>query len=157
MIKTVNRIKGNLWQGSLSGPLHVPGGPDLHIHCAYEAWPVESHAERTIWVQIDDAPTDWRHNRKWVEEVLDAAGQGVRYLDQGKTVVVNCFAGLNRSGLVTALILMLAHDMSADTAVATIRDRRSLHALGNRSFLQFLRAFDHERRRPPIQNARITL
>ena len=134
---------GRLWMGSYSAALHTPTRPDLHIHCAYECEPVASGAE-TIWLRLDDAPIHWETNQNWVNRVLDTAGKGVRALDEGKIVVVNCFAGLNRSGLIAALILMLGYDMSAEYATAHIQRRRSPLALGNSSFERFLHSVDQE-------------
>lgn len=134
---------GRLWMGSYSAALHTPTRPDLHIHCAYECAPADSHAE-TIWLRLDDAPIHWENNQAWVTRVLDTAGKGVRVLDEGGVVVVNCFAGLNRSGLIAALILMLAFDMSAEYAIAHIQRHRSDLALGNESFTRFLRSVDKE-------------
>jgi hypothetical protein len=134
---------GRLWMGSYSAALHTPTRPDLHIHCAYECAPVDSGAE-TIWIRLDDAPIRWENKQAWVTRVLDTAGQGVRALDEGKVVVVNCFCGLNRSGLISALILMLAFDMSVEYASAHIRQHRSPLALNNESFNRFLRSVDQE-------------
>lgn len=56
----------------------------------------------------------------------------------GDRVLVRCQAGVNRSGLVTALILM--HDgMPAEEAIALIRQRRSPVVLANADFEWFLR------------------
>jgi protein-tyrosine phosphatase len=55
----------------------------------------------------------------------------------GDRVLVRCQAGLNRSGLVTALIL-IKDGMSADQAIKTIRTHRGPDALFNRSFADWL-------------------
>lgn len=56
----------------------------------------------------------------------------------GDRVLVRCQAGVNRSGLVTALVLM--HDgMNADEAIALIRQQRSPRVLSNSDFERFLR------------------
>ena len=56
----------------------------------------------------------------------------------GKKVLVRCQAGWNRSGLITALILM-KEGYTADEAIALIRKTRSPHALCNKKFEKFLR------------------
>ena len=56
----------------------------------------------------------------------------------GKRVNIRCQAGLNRSGLVTALTLMIS-GMSADEAIITLREKRSDYALCNREYEQWLR------------------
>ena len=56
----------------------------------------------------------------------------------GERVLIRCQAGVNRSGLVTALVLML-QGMSAEEAIALLRERRSPMVLNNSHFERFLR------------------
>ena len=62
----------------------------------------------------------------------------------GKRVLVRCQAGLNRSGLVTALVLMKA-GMTAEAAVELIREKRSPDALCNDAFIDWI--IEHEEMR----------
>ena len=55
----------------------------------------------------------------------------------GKRVNIRCQAGLNRSGLVTALTLMIS-GMSADQAIDTLREKRSSYALCNGEYEHWL-------------------
>ena len=55
----------------------------------------------------------------------------------GKKVNIRCQAGLNRSGLVTALTLMIS-GMSADQAIDTLREKRSTYALCNGEYEHWL-------------------
>lgn len=55
----------------------------------------------------------------------------------GKRVLVRCQAGLNRSGLVMALVLM-RDGYSAEDAIAKIRDQRGERALCNTIFENWL-------------------
>jgi hypothetical protein len=57
----------------------------------------------------------------------------------GKKVNIRCQAGLNRSGLVTALTLMLS-GMSAEDAIKTLREKRSDYALCNGEYEHWLRS-----------------
>lgn len=59
----------------------------------------------------------------------------------GSKVLIRCAAGLNRSGLVTALILMRG-GKSASESIRLIRDRRSYQALCNEDFVQYLLSLD---------------
>ena len=56
----------------------------------------------------------------------------------GDRLLVRCQAGLNRSGLVTALILMTS-GMDADSAIALIRSNRAEIALFNDHYVEWLR------------------
>jgi len=55
----------------------------------------------------------------------------------GNRVLVRCQAGLNRSGLITGLIL-LKSGKKADEVVKLIRSKRGDYALSNDQFLQYL-------------------
>jgi Dual specificity phosphatase, catalytic domain len=70
-----------------------------------------------------------------LERIADYA-----YLDwkAGKKVLVRCQAGLNRSGLMVALIL-LRNRMKIDDAIALIRKKRSAYALDNAHFVEYLK------------------
>lgn len=57
----------------------------------------------------------------------------------GKMCLSRCQAGLNRSGLVIALVLMM-DGYSADDAIALIRARRDRNALFNLDFVRKLQA-----------------
>lgn len=62
---------------------------------------------------------------------------------RGKRVLVRCQAGINRSGLVTALIL-IREGFSAAEAITMQRKQRSNWVLANRSFVDFLLGLDPE-------------
>ena len=55
----------------------------------------------------------------------------------GDRVLIRCQAGLNRSGLVTALVLLLDGYEAAE-AIQVIRDQRSPRALCNQAFVTWL-------------------
>jgi hypothetical protein len=61
----------------------------------------------------------------------------------GKRVLVRCQAGLNRSGLVTALVLIREGYEPAE-AIALLREKRHKHAICNRDFESFLLSLDKE-------------
>lgn len=56
----------------------------------------------------------------------------------GKKVLVRCQAGINRSGLVMGIVLML-EGFTADEAIKLMREKRSSAVLVNRSFENYLR------------------
>lgn len=55
----------------------------------------------------------------------------------GRRVLVRCAGGMNRSGLITALVLLRA-GYSADDAIALVRAKRSINALTNPWFVAYL-------------------
>jgi protein-tyrosine phosphatase len=59
-------------------------------------------------------------------------------LERGENVLASCGAGLNRSGLVSALVLV-KFGMKAGQAIETVREKRSPYALTNRLFQKIVR------------------
>lgn len=76
------------------------------------------------------------------DQVDELADTVIRWLNDGKRVLVHCQAGLNRSSLVVARVLMKKYDMSADEAIKLIREQRSPICLCNETFEAYLRSFD---------------
>ncbi|MGW1468157.1 protein-tyrosine phosphatase family protein [Streptomyces sp. NPDC002308] len=69
-----------------------------------------------------------------VQRLATTAAHAVR---RGRTVLVRCNAGYNRSGLVVAQTL-IELGQSAMTAIQLIRERRSPWALNNQMFEKYL-------------------
>lgn len=76
------------------------------------------------------------------EEIDRLAYKVIEWLEHDYTVLVHCQAGLNRSALVAARVLMLHSGMSADDAINLVREKRSPMCLCNRHFERFLRELD---------------
>ena len=81
---------------------------------------------------------DGRLEAKSIDTVLGLAHAAYASWTFGEQVLIRCQAGVNRSGLVTALVLMMA-GMTADQAIALIRAKRSPLALSNAHFERWLR------------------
>jgi hypothetical protein len=81
---------------------------------------------------IDDVP--------WISDsgAIDAmAAEIAAWVRAGKRVVVNCSAGLNRSGLLVGRTLVELGHTPAE-AVELVRQARGPHALSNVAFTKFL-------------------
>jgi len=70
-------------------------------------------------------------------KLIEVAYWGYRQWLLGDKLLIRCQAGLNRSGLVTALILML-HKFSASEAIEQIRENRTQLALFNKNYVNWL-------------------
>ncbi len=75
---------------------------------------------------------------EYIPTILELAHWAHDKWSSGKKVNIRCQAGLNRSGLVTALTLMLS-GMSAEEAINTLRAKRSSYALCNGEYEHWLR------------------
>ncbi|KPI01181.1 Dual specificity protein phosphatase [Actinobacteria bacterium OK074] len=102
--------------------LRLPGhGPDPGVE--HHVWP------------IPDGPLDGTQ----LAGVMRLARAADDALEAGRRVLVRCYSGYNRSGLVVAHALILAGH-SADDAIRLIRSRRGPWALHNELFVEYLRA-----------------
>ncbi|MGC5040727.1 protein-tyrosine phosphatase family protein [Streptomyces sp. DT190] len=102
--------------------LRLPGhGPDPGV--PHQVWP------------IPDGPLDGTQ----LAGVIRLAEAACEALEEGRSVLVRCFHGYNRSGLVVAHVLM-RRGSSAEAAIRLIRDRRSPFALHNDLFVAYLRS-----------------
>lgn len=131
-------VVGHLWMGSY--PPREADMFDVIVFLADDCPPeLEGYGEaHTMWIPFDDdalSTTD-----------LNAAKYAARrvrgMLELGKNVLVTCHKGRNRSGLVTAMTLMLSGrnhpgGFSAKDAIQLVRDARP-NALSNNHFVQFL-------------------
>jgi hypothetical protein len=72
------------------------------------------------------------------KQVDDLANKVITWLDEGSKVLVHCQAGLNRSSLIVARVLMKSYGMTPDEAIDRIRNRSPL-CLCNDSFRQYVK------------------
>ncbi|MCT7356185.1 dual specificity protein phosphatase family protein [Streptomyces sp. 15-116A] len=89
--------------------------------------------EHQVW-PIPDGPLDGTQ----LAGVIRLAEAACEARASGRTVLVRCYHGYNRSGLVVAHALMRQGE-SADAAIRLIRSRRSPWALHNDLFVDYLR------------------
>ncbi|MGW3105812.1 protein-tyrosine phosphatase family protein [Streptomyces sp. NPDC001100] len=102
--------------------LRLPGhGPDSGIE--HHVWP------------IPDGPLDGTQ----LAGVMRLARAACDALDDGRKVLVRCYHGYNRSGLVVAHALV-RRGYDTEEAIRLIRARRSPWALHNELFVEYLRA-----------------
>lgn len=91
---------------------------------------------RVIYAPNDDDPITPPH-REHLAVALRAAREVSDGLRHGLKTLVTCWAGLNRSGLVTALSLHLLTGCSGFDAVRLVKRHRR-HALSNPQFVDVL-------------------
>ena len=72
-------------------------------------------------------------------ELEDIVSMAYADWKRGLRVLCRCQAGMNRSSLICALILM-KDGFTADQAIALIREKRSKHALFNKKFVEYLKS-----------------
>jgi hypothetical protein len=72
-------------------------------------------------------------------ELEDIVSMAYADWKRGKKVGIRCQAGMNRSSLICALVLM-KDGFTAEQAIGLIREKRSKHALFNKKFVEYLLA-----------------
>lgn len=135
-----NEIIVNLWQGSRppTGSALRDLGFKVLVLCAQE-WQPAAHqfqGVRVIYAPNDDDPTRMP-TREELLIAVRAARDVAQAVRDGQKVLVTCWQGWNRSGLVSALALYLLTGSSGVECRLQVQLRRD-HALVNRGFQRAL-------------------
>ena len=142
-----SEVVPGLWQG---------GTDDLDVNTQLKVPMITTEQfDTVITMYAYSNPVDWfvkefRYgvwdsdiNKMNTEELFDIVRIAHSDWKKGKRVLIRCQAGWNRSGLITALVL-IRDGMDAREAIDLIRNNRSQWALCNKSFEEFLIAQDPE-------------
>jgi protein-tyrosine phosphatase len=132
---SVDRVAGGLWMGSAPDPSsHLDF--DTLVLCAKEYQPRGKFSGlEVIHVPLDDSGVPMLPQEK--HGAMVAARQVAMRLREGKRVLVTCAAGLNRSGLVSALAMGML-GATAAVAIESVRRARGPRALSNPYFVSFV-------------------
>ena len=128
-----SEIEPGLWMGACP-PEEAPDFADaiLDVYarheyargaCAYRGEPMLDFAELPDPELLDSLV-------RWVHE----------HREHGRTVLIHCQAGQNRSGLITALYLIRYREFRPQAAIDLIQEKRGPNALWNGSFVRYLLA-----------------
>jgi len=136
------RVHGEMWIGS-APPIGWTVGQyfDCLVLSAMEYPPGPSCFPNVDMLAVSMNDDGSPMQKSEMAEAVRAAGRVLSWLRSGKRVLVTCHAGLNRSGLICALVLCKGGKMSPTVAVETVRTARGPNALRNPYFLEFLDAY----------------
>lgn len=135
-VPIISQIEGNLWQGGCETGLVLPNEID-HLISLYpwERYKLSRLLQSSLSVQLyDDLEGPNR-------EQMVALATWVNICRKQGPTLVHCQAGLNRSGLVAGLALILG-GMIPSYAVALLRESRSPAVLCNPVFEKWLLEFE---------------
>jgi protein-tyrosine phosphatase len=134
-------ITDRLWMGGM--PTGIPKlfeKWDVIVFCAGEYQPhvelPENRNKSIMRVPFDDSAN--AINNSVAAELHKRAKQLAQMHAEGKNILITCFAGVNRSGLLTALTLRYAFGCDGDEAIYTIQAIRTF-ALSNKAFCHYIR------------------
>jgi len=121
-----HQIHDNLWQGAYPpyGPVLASAGIKLVVLCASEFQPP---SRKFPGVKVWHAPNEdvpMPPTRQQLEVAIEAANQVVASVSRGEPALVTCWAGINRSSLVTGLALYRLTGMSGADIVNLIQFQR---------------------------------
>lgn len=126
----ISHIEGNLWVGGCIGGLRLSDGFKYVLSLyPWEKYTLGPDTTRIEFQLYDDELED-------TEVYHMAADKGLEMIERGQTLI-HCQAGLNRSGLIAALVLMRG-GRTADEALALLREKRTPAVLCNPHFQEFL-------------------
>lgn len=142
-----DQILPGLWQGGTGDDEVVGGRIPADHHGALSGRRPRFDVVVTLYADAQPAPWGVEELRfgfpdadltpAFAERAVALARHAHRRWKEGARVLVRCQAGVNRSGLVTTLVLML-DGMDAHDAIALIRARRAPAVLDNRAFVRWL-------------------
>jgi hypothetical protein len=140
-----SNVARRLWVGG-APPLdrHLPEFDSL-VLCAQEIQPKVIAFRGTV---IRCPIPDGELTNAQVRLVLDSGRNVARHLHAGKTVLVTCARGINRSALVASLALGLVTYLSADQIFVLMRTQRHPDCLHNTAFRSILKRYIGDGRRP---------
>lgn len=123
-----HEIVPGLWQGSLPpfGSAVRKGGFDLLVLCAREHQlpSVYFHDVEVCGAPNDDAVAYGPFTREKLKVALQGARRVVKAVKAGQRALVTCAAGMNRSGLVSALTLHLLYGWPGERCIQQVRKGR---------------------------------
>ena len=143
-----DEIAPGLWQGGTdstdtvrtqrfgSGAFITPEDFDVVVTMYSSAQPVDWWVKEIRFGIYDGDMTDFD-----IEDLRDIVLVAHSNWKRGKRVLVRCQAGLNRSGIVTALVL-IREGYSAEEAIQLVKDNRGSAALTNEHFNEWLLSID---------------
>ena len=123
-----DEIVPHLWQGSLppTGSAVSDAGFHLLVLCAREKQlpSVYFHDVEVFHAPNDDSVAYGPLDREKLKLALQAAQKVVATVKAGHNALVTCAAGMNRSGLVSALTLHLLYGWSGGRCIQRVRAKR---------------------------------
>jgi len=140
IVLDINKITENLWQGAIppKGEILAKKGFQVVVLCADENQDAAGYPGLEVICAPGDDDERVHRMERDLKVWIPASQQVVEAVRQGKKVLVTCMAGLNRSGMVTALALRELTGWSGPAIVKHVKARRP-YALCNSTFEKYIK------------------
>jgi protein-tyrosine phosphatase len=134
-----NRVHGNLWMSHAPKPedgFRMSDNFDVLVLAAEEHQPSGRFfpGVKVIHAPLDDTTQVPANELRIAKK---AAAMVATALSKGKRVLVTCWLGRNRSGIITALALVRM-GAQPEKAIELVRRARGEHALSNPTFVEII-------------------
>ena len=139
-----DQILPNVWLGNLRAAQDEAFLRNAGIHvvfnCTKDA-PFHPSIRRRYRVPVDDnlQQDEIRNMELWSYEIVFKM---LNEYKQGRSILVHCHAGMQRSPAVVAMFLMVMYRMSLDQAMAFIKQRRPIVFFPSANFESAMRGFE---------------
>lgn len=137
-------IVPRIWLGNKNASMDEvflrQNGIETVFNCTKDL-PFHSSMRRRYRVPVDDnlEEEEIRNMELWSFEIIYKL---LLEYKQGKTILVHCAAGIQRSAAVTAMFLMVFTGMKHEDAMQYIRERRPIAFFKNANFLKSIQGFE---------------
>lgn len=103
--------------------------------------PFHPSVKRQYRVPVDDnlQEAEIRHMYEWAPEIVLKL---LREHRAGHSILVHCFAGMQRSAAVIALTLLYSSDKTTDDVIGFIRNKRAIAFFPQANFLPAIQGFE---------------
>jgi protein-tyrosine phosphatase len=133
-----------LWLGnrkaSLDGDFLRENNIKVVFNCTKDL-PFSHIVPRQYRVPVDDnlEPTEIKNLEKWAPEIMYKL---LLEYSAGHTILVHCYAGMQRSAAIVAMFIILKTGRSVDEAMAFVRHKRPIAFFPNPNFEPAIRGFE---------------
>lgn len=137
-------IVPRLWLGNKKAASDTTWLTGHHVEVVFnctKTLPFDESIKHRYRVPVDDnlKPEEIANLHAWAPEIMVKL---LREYKTGRTILVHCHAGMQRSAAVVAMFLMILGGMSADEAMAYIRERRPIAFFPSANFEKAIRGWE---------------
>jgi protein-tyrosine phosphatase len=141
---SADEVVPRLWLGNKQAAADVDWLQQHDITAVFnctKTLPFAENIRRMYRVPVDDnlEPAEIANMGAWAAETQVKL---IREYNAGRSILVHCHAGMQRSAAVVAMFLICMHGMSADEAMAFVKSKRSVAFFPSANFEAAIRKWE---------------